>query len=152
MNVFFMIFFQLTLAQYICPDSKPEILLAESQKYYGGHATAGYGVKYKFEIIPNNTSDKIDFQWLWVDGKRTKLNVFKKGGNRSDTIFSKNDTLIGLAQIHFYPENIERKADWIVENLPIKTDAVALVGYKLKSKQKYAEIKQFTILETEHRQ
>lgn len=151
MNYVIIFLLQLVVFQNMCPSPKPEVLIATRQEYAGGHIQAGRGVKFKFEIKANADSENISFTYLWVNGKKVPLTVFKKGGNMQDTLFGEDDIIVAVAQIHEYPENPERNVNWIEEKFPIKSVAEGVIGYIYKNKTKFKEVQEFTVLNPENR-
>ncbi len=127
-----------------------EIIKSTSQKWYAGREIAGYGTYYKLTIVPQKKSDKMQFNTFWIGEKAFPVIAYTKNKNKTKIIseenkFAKNDTIYIVINDRTV---VNSSKDTVNIAPPYKFEGEALLGYTVKGKKKYHEIKQFTKLKT----
>ena len=136
------------IIMFIFPFCNKDFVVLESSKqsWAGGTYQAGTGTRYSISLVAENTSKNLVIDQLWVGKEYYKINPYKKSkgvGNKKDTLFVKNDTLIVRAQRHVRPNKDGKMINtkgYTDLDVPYEFKSEALIGYLLKGKRKYKEI------------
>ena len=124
-----------------------------SQTSMGGRAESGIATSYVIKIVAGYSSSELSINDLWIDTNYFEVHPYKQ---KSDLSFSqtweKGDTLFIRATKRSYPDGgkMVRDVPVAVKPVPKKFKGAALIGYKLKGKEKYFEIDAFKELPTQY--
>ncbi len=142
---------------FFCSGSEFELLESTSQKWSGGTAYSGAGIKYRINLKVNKSSKDLTFDKLWIGDKCIDMEVAKGKIYRSNVEFSKNDTITILANRITIPQKERREGKIVTkdlpkencgdEKIPYEYKGEALIGYLYKGKRKYFEVKEVKELE-----
>ena len=131
---------------------------AVSQKWYAGVRGGGGGVNYTLMLVAGQSSSRMKFEKIWVDGRcfavgAFKLNDKRVNGNKNSG-WEKKDTIMLKAfrmdpGERLTPENEHKIAaapDTTRVEAPVKITGEALVTYFVGKKKKYFQLEKFTVL------
>ena len=132
---------------------KVKVIESEAYKWAGGRAESGMGINYTFKIVAGKSSDILTIDELWIDTNYFKVKPQKQLDDLSiSNEFDKKDTVIiqvnhMLIKGKYSPENNTEQIA-----APIDFEGDALIGYKIKGKQKYLEVEKIKFSETRNYQ
>jgi len=138
-----------------CSNPEFTITNATSQKWHGGRPESGRGVNYRIEIQVNYASSELSFTYMWIDGLKYEVEVFKNPENKSDNSFAKGDKVY-LEVNHTVRPDMQKLQETgeIVEIIsgdisqaPQNFDGAALIEYKINNTLKYQIVPAFKELE-----
>lgn len=126
-----------------------ELLSANYQKWSAGVPDGGKGSVYFISVKVNKTSDKLKIEQLWVKDKYYDVKIFKGIDKNLQSEFNKGDTINIIAAESDYPPEINGpKKEVKKQNPPYEYKGEALIGYKVKNKNKYFIVDKFNALKS----
>lgn len=117
-----------------------EIIESNHQVSVGGRQESGIATNYSFIIIANYNSEKLSIEDIWIDSVYFKVQPFKQNKDLSfSQTWEKGDTIQFRVTKRSYPGQGKEIKDFNGEHKPLPKTYVgdALLGYKIKGKQKY---------------
>lgn len=140
---------------YGCDVKDFDIVGATSQKWTGGRPESGRGIDYEIKLKAHLGSDILKIDRLWIGDSFYKVRVFKLVGTKQVKDFKKGDEILVKASFVEYPsiapeKRPKNKTEKI--ELPQKYNGAALIGYTLKDKRLYKEVKKIEKLKNMNHQ
>lgn len=135
------------------PNSYFEVLQATSRSWVSGVPGGGSGIDYRFQIkIKTNRS--IQFDSIWVAGKKQKVKL-EKAGEYGEAKLTRNDVVTLFASDYrgspgkgINPREEQKKHDSKADSAkaPIPFAGAALLKYTVDGSAKYFEVPAITVL------
>ena len=119
----------------------PVFYRATLQRWSGGAAGSGNGVYYNIYI--NLPSSKIQFDSLWVGGKRIAVNIVTSLTSNDTTVV--HGELFNKGERPYGNENLEPDNQTVI-NMPVETTSEAVLGFYYNNQRGYLMIEKFTSL------
>lgn len=121
-----------------------EIIDATAQKWAGGQKQSGHGINYSITLIANKSSQKLNFDKLWIGSNYFDIKAYKHVGVKNVEIYDKGDTVYINARSLSRPAENEdittESQNPKLEMPPFEFKAAALIGYTCKGKRKYKTV------------
>lgn len=130
------------------------LVSADHQISVGGRRESGVASIYKFKMVANFASEKMSIEDLWVDSAYFQVNPYKQNADLSfSNSWEKGDTIQFIVSFKTFPDSdikMIKDNNGPLKILPKAYKGSALVGYKLKNKQRYFVVNKIVELQRQN--
>lgn len=134
---------------------KLKVIDSEAYRWAGGRQESGMGTNYTFKLVAGKSSEVLKIDQLWIGDKYFKVYPQRQLKNLSIiSEFNKKDTIIIQVNHKVLPTDngMQEVFSDVQIAKPYEYEGQALIGYKLKGKQKYLEIPEINFSEMKNYQ